>query len=257
MWVFCGGMFRSGSTVQYQVAAHVAEKSGRGRRLPFAAAGDLGAVASSVEEAADAKTLFVCKSHAVSDAIRLQVGGGNGIVLTIHRDIRDVVVSAMSKNGWSFRRIWRSDKLRYWTSRFDQWAALPGALVSRYDDLTADLPGEVGRIATHIGCPVGGSDAAAIAAAYSIDRQRSRTAAVRQQRQIDGVALKFDPHSLLHHNHIASGASGLYREVLRPAEIRAIEDECGAWMARWGYLPDRPTLSIGQRLRRLGYWRAA
>lgn len=257
MWVFCGGMFRSGSTVQYQVAAHVAETAGRGCRLPFAADGDLGAATSSVQAAAQADTLLVCKSHAVSDAIRLQVHGGRGIVLTIHRDIRDVVVSAMSKNSWSFRKIWRSDKLRYWTSRFDEWAALPGALVSRYDDLVADLPREVGRIATHIGCPVGAADSATIAAAYSIDRQRSRTAAVRQQRQIDGPALKFDPHSLLHHNHIASGATGQYREVLRPAEIRAIEDECGEWMARWGYLPDRPVLTIGQRLRRLGYWRAA
>lgn len=49
MWVFCGGMFRSGSTVQYQVAAHVAETAGRGCRLPFAADGDLGAATSSVQ----------------------------------------------------------------------------------------------------------------------------------------------------------------------------------------------------------------
>ena len=252
MWVFCGGMFRSGSTVQYQIASHIVESSGRGRRVPFVADGGFEACRESL--ARDSRSeLLIFKSHGVSEPIRAEVVSGGGRVITVHRDIRDVVVSAMRKNGWSFRKIWRHDRLRYWTERFDEWAALRGALVSRYDRLVSDLPAEVRSIASHLGVGVDVEESTAIAACYAIDRQRERTARVRSEQGDSRSAIKYDPHSLLHHNHIASGEIGSYRSVLRPAEIRAIEDECGAWMAKWGYEPDRPSLTVGQRLIRFGY----
>jgi len=162
----------------------------------------------------------------------------------------------MRKNNWTFRHIWRIGRLQHWTSRFEEWARVPGAMVSRYDRLSADLPDETTRIAGMLDIPLGPGDAARIAADYAADRQRERTVAVREER-LRSDAVKYDPHSLLHHNHIASGAVGGYRAVLRPAEIRAIEDACGAWMARWGYEPDRPALGAGQRLLRWSLGRAA
>lgn len=254
MWIFCSGMFRSGSTVQYQVASHVVERSGRGTRVTWHSPDAFDAVR---REHSAAGRLLVFKAHGLTPAMRDEVEAHGARVITVHRDVRDVVVSAMRKNGWTFPRIWREGRLDRWTRRFDEWAALPGALVSRYDDLVADLPGEVVRIAAHLGCPVAAGDAAGIGAAYGIERQRERTEAVRQRRVDGAAAAKFDPHSLLHHNHIASGASGEFRRVLRPEQIRAIEDECGAWLAKWGYAADRPALSLGQRLLRLQYRRAA
>lgn len=89
------------------------------------------------------------------------------------------------------------------------------------------------------------------------DRQRERTAVTRKKREAFGASVKYDPHSLLHHNHIASGASGHFRDTLRPSEIRAIEDVCGEWMAKWGYPPDRPPLTVAQRLLKCTYRRPA
>jgi hypothetical protein len=192
--------------------------------------------------------------------MREEIETNGARVITSHRDIRDAVVSAMRKNGWSFRRIWREDRLRYWTRRFDEWASLPGAIVSRYDDLVSHLPQEVGRIAEHVGISLPDGAAGSIADAYGIDRQIERTEAVRQRREAVPKAVgsvKFDPHSLLHHNHITSGASGDFRTALRPSQIRAVEDVCGEWMPRWGYPTDRPALRPAERLLRLTYRRAA
>lgn len=254
MWVFCGGMFRSGSTVQYQIASHLVESACRGHRLPFGESPDFAAESPRLRVAAEAE-YRVCKSHGVSEAMRSQVERGRGVVLTVHRDIRDVVVSAMRKNGWSFRRLWKAGKLSRWTRRFEEWAALPGALVSRYDSLSVDLAGEVRRIAGHLGLDVGDAKRREIAMLYAIERQRERADAFRAGR--GEARMKYDPHTLLHHNHIASGATGDYRNVLQAAEIRAIEDECGEWMATWGYEPDRPSLTLKQRLIGLTYRRSA
>lgn len=254
MWIFCGGMFRSGSTLQFQIASHLVEDRGLGRRVTWHRPDAF----DEVRRANPAhRESLVFKAHGLTPAMREEVEKNGARVLTVHRDIRDVVVSAMRKNANPFRKIWRNNRLKHWTNRFDEWAALPGALVARYDELVASLPHEVHRIASHLGLTLRADEAESIAEAYRIDRQIERTEAVRRRRASEGKTLKFDPHSLLHHNHIASGSSGAFRQVLSPAQIRAIEDECGEWMARWGYLPDRPALTSMQRLIRLSYWRVA
>jgi len=254
MWIFCGGMFRSGSTVQYQIASHLVEQAGLGRRVTWHSPD---AFVEVRDRQRSDPGLLVFKAHGLTAAMRGEVEAHGARVVTVHRDIRDVVVSAMRKNSWSFRHVWRSGKLRWWTRRFDEWAAMPGALVSRYDRLVADLAGEAGRIGRLLGIDVAPALAATIAAEYAIDRQRERTAAVCDRRERGELAVKYDPHSLLHHNHVACGGVGMYRGVLAPAEVRAIEDECGAWMAHWGYSVDDPDLGIGQRLHRWSLGRAA
>ncbi len=238
MWVFCGGMFRSGSTVQYQIASHLVEHAGRGERLTWQKADDFAAVKSLHP---DDDRLRVFKAHHLSAAIRDELDHAGGCVLTTHRDIRDVVASAIRKNGWSFHHIWKHRMLRRWTERFDAWAALPGALVSRYDDMVAHLDVEAVRIGRLLGIDVAADLAATVGETYAIDRQRGRTEDVRLRRDRNELLTKYDGHSLLHHNHITSGEVGGYRALLRPAEIRAIESECGEWMRRWGY----PAADVG------------
>jgi hypothetical protein len=245
MWVFCGGMFRSGSTVQYQIASHLVEHFGRGERLTWQKADDFASVKALHP---DDGRLRVFKAHHLSEAIRDELHLAGGRVLTTHRDIRDVVASAIRKNGWSFHHIWKHRMLRRWTERFDAWAALPGALVSRYDDMIAHLDVEAVRIGRLLGMDVAADLAVTIGETYAIDRQRGRTEEVRLRRDRNELRTKYDGHSLLHHNHITSGEVGGYRALLRPAEIRAIESECGEWMGRWGYPIADISLTFADRL---------
>lgn len=245
MWVFCGGMFRSGSTVQFQIASHLVEHFGLGERLTWRNADDFTATRA---DCPDDDRLRVFKAHHLSAAIRAELAAAGGLVITTHRDIRDVVASAIRKNGWSFRHIWKHRMLARWTGRFDEWAALPGALVSRYDRLVGDLGAEAVRIGRLLGVDVPADLAATIAEAYAVERQRERTADVRLRRDRRQLATKYDGHSLLHHNHITSGEVGGYHRVLRPTEIRLIEAECGEWMQRWGYPPADVGLGLLDRV---------
>jgi hypothetical protein len=253
MWVFCGGMFRSGSTVQYQIASHLVEHHGRGTRVSWHSPHEFDAVRLAH---ANTPGLIVFKAHGLTAAMREELDRSGGHVITVHRDIRDVMVSALRKNRWSFRHAWKHGYLRRWTQRFEEWAAIPGTLVSRYEHLVEGLEHEASRIAGLLGLPVDDTLATAIAADYAIDRQRERTADIRG-KQSRGTLTKFDPHSLLHFNHVASGEVGIFRHMLAPAEIRAIEDVCGEWLDRWGYPRSDITLSAADRLRRWSLGRAA
>lgn len=232
MWIFCGGMFRSDSTLQYQIASHIVEHYGVGRRITWFKAEEFDSVRQSEN---DDRQILVCKAHRLSPPIRQELQDRGGRVLTVHRDIRDVVVSAMQKNDWTFWHIWKNGLLKKWTSQFDAWAAMPQALVSRYAELISGIDTEAGRIGKHLGVEISPEVAAQIATEYSFDRQKDRAREVRDRKENQQLDTKFDPSSLLHYNHITSGGVGIFRSALRPLEVDAIESECRDWLERWGY----------------------
>jgi hypothetical protein len=55
-----------------------------------------------------------------------------------------------------------------------------------------------------------------------------------------GSDLRFDPHSLLHHNHINTGARRAWTRVLTPAESALVEIKFGDWLRSKGHLDARP-----------------
>jgi len=169
MFVFCGGMFRSGSTLQYQIASHLIEKRDIGKRITWHNPAQFPEIKKLY---GDTDHFVVFKAHKLTDELRTEVESGNARVITVHRDIRDVVVSAMKKNRWSFRKIWRDDRLKYWTSRFDQWAQQPQALVCRYDQMIDSLPSTVAAIAAHLGIEISNNESHAVAEHYNLERQR-------------------------------------------------------------------------------------
>lgn len=252
MFVFCGGMFRSGSTLQYQIVSQLIEDRGLGDRITWHSPEAFSEIRSLHSSSSQ---MLAFKAHKLTSEMLKEIEHNGAKVITAHRDIRDVVVSAMKKNDWSFRKIWRNDRLRYWTGRFDEWARQPGALVCRYEDLVTDLHGVIKSIADHLDISLSENEIGSLAQEYSLDNQKLRAGQVAIQMQTGRNMSKFDPHSLLHHNHIATAGIGEYRKILLPAQIRAIEDECSDWMMRWGYEADRPQLTISQRALRMTYRR--
>jgi hypothetical protein len=250
MFVFCGGMFRSGSTLQYQVVSRLVEDSGHGQRVSWHSPSDFRRLRN---QGPYHDSIHVFKAHKLTDEMRDEIVNNGALSLTVHRDIRDVVVSAMRKNNWTFRRIWRRDRLRYWTMRFDDWSKLPNVFICRYDELTGDLPASIRRIGDYLGIKAGDKEVAMMAKEYNLDSQKKLVNEVAELFKGGGLSTKYDPRSLLHYNHIASGRTGEYRSMLKPAQIRAIEYECRNWMHRWGYRPECPQMSLSQRLLRMTY----
>lgn len=250
MFIFCGGMFRSGSTLQYQIVSQIVEDFGLGERITWHSPDNFPEIRRSH---GSKHRVLVFKAHELTSEMEQEVEINGAIIMTVHRDIRDVVVSAMKKNRWSFRKIWRNNRLNYWTKRFDKWAQQPQAHIFKYGDLITDLPQTVQTIANQLGLAISHSQATELAKQYSIENQKKRTSEVDAKQKSGALNTKFDPHSLLHHNHIATGGIGEYKTFLKPHQISATEKQCSAWMSRWGYGKDKPKLSFTQQMLRLTY----
>lgn len=246
MWVFCGGMKRSGSTLQFQITARLVEDAGLGKRVEWVHHNRFPELRKKY---ADYNGWKVFKNHVCTDEMVAEFNRQNAIGVYVYRDIRDVIVSAMRKSSVSFTSIWRnSHLLKTCLDNFHRWTSLPTVLVSIYEEMIADLPGEVKRIANHLGIALDYSECERVASEYTIERQKKRikesmNTALRQE----GDAL-FDPHSLLHINHIDSGSIGKWRHELTPRQVALIESEAGEWLVANGYKLAYPHLNLFKRI---------
>lgn len=233
MWIFCGGMQRSGSTLQYQIASELVETRGIGERIEYHAPADH----DRVFQRHPSTGFKVFKSHTLTNEIRSIIKKNDGLVLYCFRDIRDVISSLKQKNAHTpFTLEYIEGLARFLVEQDTAWTQLPGIHISRYEDFVHDLEGEVSRIANHIGISIASETASRIASLFSILEQRKRIAAIRPDDAIfadeDNT---YDPHSLLHRNHIHSGESGYFRTALSEAEQSAILRHAGDWLEARGY----------------------
>lgn len=245
-WIFCGGMARSGSTLQFQIASELVERLGVGQRAGWYAAGNF---TQANLDHGGRDGLLVFKAHRLTPEIVAEIRDRGGRAVCTYRDIRDVTASWMSMNDQSFAKVWHSGHLQRWTERFDEWAALPGTYVTRYSALRDDLPGEVRRMAQFLDLPAPPSLINSIAEDLSLERQVARVAS-----QQLAPAQRMHPHTLLHDKHITDAGDGTFSRKLRPFEVDLIECQCAAWMRRWGYVASSPRLGLLDRWRqrRLG-----
>ncbi len=239
MWILCCGMKRSGSTLHYQLAAHLVESAGRGQRVGWTET-----FADAFDAYNQAPGWKVYKNHNFSPDLAALLAGGQAKGLYVYRDLRDVFVSFMLKQDAPFERLWQRDILREPVEQFALWTAQPGMLVTRYETMMHDVPAEVLRIAAHLQLPLTSAQAAAIAHDYSIDRQKQRIESSRDPVKANGKAA-FDKHSLLHENHISEthGQIGQWRAYLTPHQAGQIEARYGSWLASHGYTLSEATES--------------
>lgn len=234
MWIFCGGMPRSGSTLQFQLTAHLVERAGLGRRVEWVVADEFPRLRA--RHGAD-EGWKVFKTHVCTDEMRAEFEASNARGVYVFRDVRDVVVSRMRKRDETFDHIWESGFLDRILTSFDRWTRIPGVLVSRYDAMVADVAGEVQRIAAHLGIAVDRDECEQVASEYTVPRQleRIRDAQARGALQRSGDAYCYDPISNLHPGHIVSGRAGEWRAALAGEEIAMLEDRARRWLAANGY----------------------
>ncbi len=238
MDVFAVGMFRACSTWQYEVACDLIERRGGCRRLGYATAADYR------RAGADSRPT-VLKSHDYQRPFARALRAGRARALYAHRDLRDVADSLAHKRGESIEALVRGGVIHQTVFNDRSWRAEPNLLVQRYDDLTAEPARGVAEIAGFLGIDLADGEADAVAAAYSPAANRRRAAAVAQRLRADGDdpadpahQLRFDPHSLLHWNHLRDGSGGGWRDRLSARELALIAAIAAPWLSAQGYEPD-------------------
>lgn len=172
----CYGMPKSGSTLAFTLTRAVLEDAGI-RQMPVQAPGAIPGRAFNYVDVLrpaelDALTDALVQSDDIPAAIKthsglwncVEVAARNGLLQAqaICRDPRDIALSMMDaaregrawgqRNGAPIRTA--KDALpavRAHVDKFERWAALPGVLVLRYDEVAFDTRKAARAIAEHVG----------------------------------------------------------------------------------------------------------
>ena len=233
MLVFCGGMIRAASTLQYQLASSIVELRDAGERVTWHEPDDLSALLPFYT-AKDG--YFVFKTHNLTHPIRELFQKSMALGIYIYRDIRDVVVSLMRKNKRSFEEVFPATVISA-LDQFTQWTSQPQVMSSRYENVLGSIASEVQRIADHLKLSVSIEEVKHLANEHSLECQKRRIQ--RSQANPDKLAgagtNTYDARSLLHLNHITSGNVGEWKEALMQDQVGMIESVAGEWLEKQGY----------------------
>jgi hypothetical protein len=226
-------MIRSGSTLQYQLAAEIVERAGIGRRVEYAAESEF----EQVRERERGPGLRVFKAHVCLPAMERECLEHGARVVYSYRDIRDVAVSSVRKFGRTLDQLLDDGWLDQAVADYERWTALPHVMVSRYEEMATDVATEARRIARHLDAPLDARAIDEIAAGFTLEAQRERVQRLRARHgeRIASGDTVFDPRELLHHNHIHAGEVGGWRRELSSADADRLNRRYAAWLQATGY----------------------
>ena len=267
MLILCNGMIRSGSTLQYNLTRALLERLGLGRGEGWLASDVLENAQSRLDRWAAASRWHVLKTHRLPSYITELIDRHAARVCYVHRDLRDVAVSA--KRKWGYRDETLYGALTEAVENYYAVERLGPVLQQRYDEVVRDLPQAVVEISEFLSLQVSPPTVVAIAAEQSLEQARARSAALANSAWFRARAALFhtgrklglgrlaqtlaarglpvgrvrallgtwDRRTLEHANHIScsGGASGEWQRELTADERKTITGRFGAWLELAGY----------------------
>gem|GEM_PF-5430169 len=175
MWVFAGGMFRSGSTLQFQIVADLVERAGLGERCRWMMPDDFAEYARRSETGTDrSQTLRVFKTHVCKHAMRERLRDGRARAVRCHRDLRDVVASAAQKAGVEPSPEYARELIEGNLACDNGWPDVPSVRSWSYELLTRETRSVVLEMAEHLSVPCDDSIAGELAMSYRPEQQSVR-----------------------------------------------------------------------------------
>jgi hypothetical protein len=245
MDLICGGMYRSCSTWQYEVATALLRRFARGgvEPLGYLTGAEYARLSRATRE--PIRGWRVLKSHEESPVLARVLRRGEARALYSFRDVREVVFSMLHKRRESFETFLYAGRLHQILVNDRFWRNQPGVLIQRYDDLTARPAEGVGQIARFLGLEGVTPEACqAIAQEFSKEANLERTRQLRERLTAQGVdlddpanALVWDRETLLHWNHVRESAP-TWRDLATPAQRRILGAVCGSWLIEQGFETD-------------------
>lgn len=236
MWVFAGGMFRSGSTLQFQLVSEMIERAGLGRRMDWSMPDEFGTLADDVGETDE---LLVYKTHVCKHPMRERLRDGRARAVGAHRDLRDVLVSGAQKAGVEPTVAYCEEMTRGCLACAEGWPEVASYREWSYERITRDTASVCGEMAEHLGVPCSRSLAEELAASYSPDEQGKRIARAATSggmvRAVEGYDTVHMERELLHPNHLQDGRTGKWRDILSDEAVRVVEAIAGEWLLARGY----------------------
>lgn len=236
MIIICCGMKRSGSTVQYQIAKEIIERNKLGKGLGFVVADDFSRISEKYKNGPE---MVVIKTHDFLEDKLQTLERDQYKAVYIYRDLRDVTVSIMAKGNRVFSRFMLSGALDQILEADAKWRTVDNLLISCYEFMIDNLAQEVRRIAEFLEIQLQEEEINLLAEQLSLGNQVKRIKAVpNDEKEIKKGKQKqiyVDQKSLLHENHIHSGAYGQWKTSLTPVQIGIVESYVYSWLLLQDY----------------------
>jgi glycosyltransferase involved in cell wall biosynthesis len=205
-------MLRSGSTWQYNAVRVL---------LQHAGATDIaGGYMYLAGELLTHRTVII-KSH----EFYLDLAVKADVILTAHRDLRDVAASMQRK----FQTKLSSGLVKDWVKRHVKWSQL-AAYDLHYENLLVDKLTELKKIASVLKLPQ------PILNELPYESILEEIEGLKFNRRFSKTEAA-DVTNLLHAGHVTDGRHGSWKGVISDELVVAIEKECRGWMVSKGYLP--------------------
>lgn len=240
-WIFISGTYRTGSTTQYRITRDIVEETGNGIGLGYHQEKKL--VEHDIPQ--PGKGYVVCKVF-----IFLPETSAHGAqflreerlksICTI-RDPRDIITSMRERHKRQMEDPRHQAKpfnfhervcveFPKWLGDLEKWVDLGDLnLMSRFEEMTADIPGEVKRIANFLDIELSDELVAEIASRHEKDAIQAYKKKMKERKQREDPWLPSIPGILF-------GKSGSHKEHLTDEEISFVEECNRDWMERFEYL---------------------
>jgi hypothetical protein len=248
MWVFCCGMQRSGSTLQYNIAKDMVEALNIGEGLGYIEAQEF---APFSRKYLDAGKYYIIKSHAFIPEYQTLCKSNQALALYTYRDMRDVILSLMRINSTPFYKVLLGGAVQEMIQNDALWSSTNGTLRSKYEEFVNDLEGEAIRVARHLNITINKNLVDQIIQNNSMDAQKTKIGGFNwENSEEDSRTAAYMPGTLLHSNHIQSGKIAEWKTAFSSGQIILIELLTYQWLAKNGYEVSHP--QIVYRMKSLG-----
>jgi len=262
--IFCAGMKRSGSTLQFNFVREIIQASGQQVATAFQTPAEFTRNWKDGHYA-DAQTILI-KTHQ-ADFSDVFMAGLRPLITYTYRDLRDVYLSGKEKFGWNGKE----DLCRMLDEAVENYSRvreLPDdvCLIQSYEQLYNDRRRSILELAKFLSLPLQDSMADEICGHYSIHRIKEQIDSNRKQRiyliyrkierNTPGFirrllkksswlrdvknkirSSKVDDSTMFHADHISSrqGVPGQWKNYLEASEIALIEERYSEFLVDNGY----------------------
>jgi hypothetical protein len=261
MLIVCNGMKRSGSTLQYNLAASILAEASIGVGQGWVPREQLDPQATPLLDWLADDQCHAIKSHKLLPGTSQLLESGQLKVLYSFRDVRDVAASSIR----TFDNVHNiEDACRLIDEALEAEALLgnkPNVLRQSYEQLTRNTPEAIAEICRFLSVELSKAAIDRIAQHYAIDQvqrnieRKKRIYRVREffrpilerlrllmlgrtvYRTLFSDQLREIKKSLVRDNHVSSnrGKSGAWDDILSSEDLAMLQQRYGAWLQANGY----------------------
>ncbi|MEO0827981.1 MAG: sulfotransferase domain-containing protein [Cyanobacteria bacterium J06639_16] len=182
MLIVCNGMYRAGSTLQYNLVSSLVTETRQSEIIGWIWPEKLKDMAADLQQWADADQMYVVKTHMIPPDIEPLLANGSAKICYVYRDIRDVAVSVKRKFKKDDDELYALlDKA---TATYFTVKQMPGVIWQRYEAMMENLYGEVDKLAEELNLNASPQIIQRIAQQWGTEGTRQAIQQLQRKRQL-------------------------------------------------------------------------